>query len=172
MTSARAQEIVYDETHDGMHTIATDKKNVRSMKDKEVLHVGLTAILGTFNGEPTQHLFLSLNITSAAKIYVKQGDALTITLTDGQTINLTALADDNNGMVGDIRYVNGQSFYDYTTRPAYEITEEQINEIATKGVTNVYCETRPTSYRKEFKKDKIGAAIAERWPLLQPYLQK
>lgn len=170
ITTTHAQEILFDETHDGFRTVATDSKNVRSTKDKMVLHVGLSAIIGKFNGEPRTTMTLDLTITNATKIYVKQGDALTLTLTDGTTINLTACVDDDHGMVGDIHNVNGMVYYDYTTRPAYEITKEQITEIATKGVSSIYCETRPLSYRKEFKKDKIGAAIAERWTLLKNYL--
>lgn len=163
-----AQSITINQHKDGAHIVSTDMQICRSFTDKMVLSVGLFA--GKEDAADKYSYFLDLKITSSEKIYIERGAELTLWLKGGQVVRLSAVNDNDNGMVRDIHYVNGFVTHDYSVRASFDVTESQIEDIASKGVEQIQCNTQPEMYIKEFKKDKIGKAIGERWSLLQKTL--
>lgn len=165
---ALAQSLTINEHKDGMHIVSTDMQICRSFTDRMVLAVGMYA--GKTDTSDKYTYFLKLKITSANKIYVERGATLRLWLKGGQVIKLTAVDDNDNGLVRDIHAVNGLVTHDYSSYPSFVVTESQIKDIITYGVEQVQCDSKPDTYTKAFKKDKVGEAIAERWKLLQKTL--
>lgn len=163
-----AQSIVSNTHIDGNHIVVTDKQICRSFTDTKVLAVGLSAGKGQASDKYTY--FLDLKITSSEKIVMERGAEMTLWLKGGETVKLSAVDNSDAGLVRDIHSVNGFVTHDYSAYPMFVVTESQIEAIATKGVEQILCNTTPDSYSKEFKKDKIGKAIAERWSLLKKTL--
>lgn len=163
-----AQAITINQHKDGTHIVSTDMQICRSFTDRMVLSVGLFA--GKDDTKDNYTYFLKLKITSSEKIYVERNAELTLWLKGGQVIKLSAVDDDDNGMVRDIHNISGFITHDYSAYPAFDITENQIKDIVSKGVEQIQCNTQPEAYVKKFKKDKIGKAIGERWSLLQKTL--
>ncbi len=150
------------------HIVITDKKICRSMTDRMVLSVGLSAI--RTNPEKKDHYFLDFKITSAGKITMAAGGNLIITLCNGNEIKLSAADDTTQGLVRDIHSVNGLVTHDFSTYPSFAITQEQVEAIISTGVKKIQCNTSPNAYSKEFKKDQVGKALSERWELLKSKL--
>lgn len=150
------------------HIVITDKKICRSMTDRMVLSVGLSAI--RTNPEKKDHYFLDFKITSAGKITMAAGDNLIITLCNGNEIKLSAADDTTQGLVRDIHIVNGLVIHDFSAYPSFAITQEQVEAIISTGVKKIQCNTSPNAYSKEFKKDQVGKALSERWALLKSKL--
>ena len=163
-----AQSIKINKHENGTHIVSTDMQICRSLTDRMVLSVGMFA--GKEDTADNYSYFLKLKITSSEKIRVERGATLTLWLGGGQVIRLSAVDYDNNGLVRDIHDINGFITHDYSAYPAFVVTESQIKDIASKGVEQIQCNTQPEIYVKEFKKDKIGKAIGERWSLLQKAL--
>lgn len=150
------------------HIVITDKKICRSMTDRMVLSVGLSGV--KMEKDDKDLYFIDLKITSAGKLTMSAGDLLTITLGNGEVINLPAADKDTHGLVRDIHDVNGFITHDYSAYPSFVITSKQIEDIISNGVKKVQCNTAPDMYVKEFKKDQVGKAVAERWRLLKETL--
>ena len=165
---ATAQEIVGNTYKGDNHVVFTDKGICRSFTDKMVLSVGLSGV--KIASENKEIYFLDLKITSAGKITMGAGDYLILWLKNGTTIKLPAADDTTDGMVRDIHNINGFITRDYSAYPSFVVTKEQIETIISSGVAKIQCNTSPNMYVKEFKKDKIGKAIAERWELLKKEL--
>lgn len=163
-----AQSITINQHKDGTHIVSTDMQICRSFADKMVLSVGMFA--GKDDTVDRCSYFLDLKITSSEKIYIERGATLTLWLKGGDVIRLSAVDDNDNGMVRDIHVINGFVTHDYSAYPTFPVTESQLNDIVSKGVEQIQCNTQPEAYVKEFKKDKIGKAIGERWNLLQKTL--
>lgn len=163
-----AQSIKINKHENGTHIVSTDMQICRSLTDRMVLSVGMFA--GKEDTADNYSYFLKLKITSSEKIRVERGATLTLWLGGGQVIRLSAVDYDNNGLVRDIHDINGFITHDYSAYPAFVVTESQIEDIVSKGVEQIQCNTQPEAYVKEFKKDKIGKAIGERWNLLQKTL--
>ena len=167
-TMGFAQSITINQHKDGMHIVSTDMQICRSFTDKMVLSVGLFA--GKEDTADKYSYFLDLKITSSGKIYIERGATLTLWLKGGQVIKLSAVDGNDNGMVRDIHVVNGFVTHDFSAYPTFALTESQIEDIVSKGVEKIQCNTQPEAYVKDFKKDKIGKAIGERWSLLKKSL--
>lgn len=163
---ATAQEIVGNTYKGDDHIVITDKEICRSFTDRMVLSVGLSGL----KVEDRSFYFLDLKITSSDKITMGAGDYLTLWLKGGETIKLPAADGNTDGMVRDIHSVNGFITHDFSAYPSFEISAEQLDAISEKGVEKIQCNTSPNMYVKEFKKDKIGKAIATRWALLKKEL--
>lgn len=165
--SALSQEIEYDKILNGERSIMCKYENVRSMKDKTVFSVALSAEQNT---EKDLSYFFSLKTTSNTPITVPQGGRLLLKLDDDSIIELKTLTK-YAGTVRDVHNINGYVFSDYTIFPSFPINEVQINKLA-KGVKKIRLETTDGYRDKEFKKDKIGIAIKGQYGLLQNQLKK
>lgn len=164
---AFAQEIEYDKSADGERSIMCKYESVRSMKDKTVFSVALSA---EKNKENITSYFLSLKTTSGTPITVPKGGKLLIKLNDDTVIELKTLME-YAGTVRDVHNVNGFVFHDYTIFPAFPINETQIKQIS-GGVKKIRLETIDGNKDKEFKKDKIGSIIESQYSLLQNTINK
>ena len=162
-----AQEIEYDKTENGERSIMCKYENVRSMKDKTVFSVSLMA---EQDKEKNVFYFLSLKTTSNTPITVAKGGTLLIKLNDDSILELHTQME-YAGTIRDIHNINGFVYSDYTINPAFQISKEQISQIS-EGVKKIRLVTT-TDYRdKEFKKDKIGAAIKAQYELIQEKLKE
>lgn len=85
---AFAQEIEYDKSANGERSIMCKHESIRSMKDKTVFSVALSA---EKNKENITSYFLSLKTTSGAPITVPEGGKLLIKLKDDTVIELKTL---------------------------------------------------------------------------------
>ena len=162
-----AQEIEYDKTENGERSIMCKYENVRSMKDKTVFSV---ALMAEQDKEKNIFYFLSLKTTSNTPITVEKGGILLIKLNDDSVLELHTQME-YAGTVRDIHNINGFVYSDYTINPAFQISKEQVSQIS-EGVKKIRLVTT-TDYRdKEFKKDKIGAAIKAQYELIQEKLKE
>lgn len=158
---AFAQEIEYDKSADGERSIMCKYESVRSMKDKTVFSVALSA---EQNKENITSYFLSLKTTSGTPITVPEGGKLLIKLKDDSVIELKTLME-YAGTVREVHNVNGFVFHDYTIFPSFPINDTQIKQIS-GGVKKIRLETVDGNRDKEFKKDKIGTVIKEQYALI------
>ena len=154
-----AQEIVYDKTTDGIRLVATSETICRSFTDRIVLAVSLHAIIDEQRQDTA--FAVEAHITTDSPLEVTKNDHMRLTLYDGSTITLPVLKEDWN-IVRDIHLVNGAILTSYDIIPLFSITREQIKAIS-NGVKHVFINVSPNAYDKEFKKDKIGAAISEEY---------
>lgn len=162
-----AQEIEYNKTENGERSIMCKYENVRSMKDKTVFSVALMAEQDT---EKNVFYFLSLKTTSNTPITVAKGGTLLIKLNDDSILELHTKME-YAGTVRDVHNINGFVYSDYTIHPAFAINEEQIKQIS-DGVKKIRLVTTTDNRDKEFKKDKIGAAIKAQYELIQSKLKE
>ena len=162
-----AQEIEYDKSANGERSIMCKYESIRSMKDKTVFSVALSA---EKNKENITSYFLSLKTTSGTPITVPEGGKLLIKLKDDTVIELRTLME-YAGTVRDVHNVNGFVFHDYTIFPTFLVSEIQIEQIS-KGVKKIRLEATDGNKDKEFKKDKIGNAIKNQYLLIQNTLAK
>lgn len=160
-----AQKIIGDNTKDGLRYIGTDAQVCRNFKDKLVLSASLSA--SVFKGKTTFNFVPNLTYTSPCE--TPKNGKLLIKLFDDSVIELTTAAGDKQ-TVRDVHNINGMVYSDYTMRPLYEITEDQLQQIISKGVKKIRIETSPIIYDNEFKKDKIGKALGDRYELLKQAL--
>ena len=165
--SGLAQEIEYDKIQNGERSIMCKYENVRSMKDKTVFSVALSAEQNT--GKDISYFF-SLKTTSNTPITVPQGGKLLLKLNDDSIMELKTLTK-YEGTVRDVHNINGYVFSDYTIFPSFPINEVQISKLS-KGVKKIRLETTDGYRDKEFKKDKIGIAIKGQYSLLQNQIKK
>lgn len=162
-----AQEIAYDKIENGERSIMCVYKKIRSLRDRTVFSV---ALMAEQDKEKNVSYFLSLKATSDIPITVKKEGILLIKLNDDSVLELHTQME-YAGTVRDIHNINGFVYSDYTINPAFQISKEQISQIS-EGVKKIRLVTT-TDYRdKEFKKDKIGAAIKAQYELIQEKLKE
>ena len=94
-----------------------------------------------------------------------------IKLFDDSVIELTTALGDEQ-MVRKVHNINGLVYSDYTMQPIYDVSEEQLTSIIEKGVKKIRIETSPIVYENEYKKDKIGKVLSDRYSLLKDALKK
>lgn len=165
--TAHAQQIVIDQSEpDGLRTIATSLEACRNTTDKTVFSFGLTAYIKTGTSYT-----LNIKATSLAPIHIAKGAALLIKTFKGTTIELQNIID-ADGSVRDVHEVNGYVFSDYSAQPSYTITSEQIQTIASEGLSKLRIQTSTSNIDKEYKKDKAGKVIDTDYRLIQGALNK
>lgn len=164
--NSSAQEIEYDKFENGERSIMCKYESVRSMKDKIVFSVALSA---EQNKEKATSYFLSLKTTSGTPITVSEGSKLLIRLKDNTVIELKTLME-YAGTVRDVHNINGFVFHDYTIYPTFPISVSQI-ELISNGVKKIRLEATDGNKDKEFKKDKIGIAIKSQYSLIKSKLK-
>lgn len=168
-TFASAQKVDYDVTEDGIRIVTTDLQTCRSMKDKIVLNVGVSAAIGIERKDTI--LSVLVELTSNTPIKVLKDGLMLIKLQDNTVLQLKSNAEKED-QIGKLSNVNGFTFKTYSITCYFDATREQLEEIASKGVIKVRIDTKPDMYDKEFKKDQVGKAISARLPLLLDKISK
>lgn len=158
-----AQKIIIDDVQHGIRSTATDQTVCRNSTDKMVLSVGLSSMISDEKKDTT--LCIDTKISFGKPLEISKGGTMLLKLSDNSVIELHAIIA-SEGKVRDIHTVNGFTFSDYSIRPSFEVTPEQLGDIIAKGVKKIRIEVSPDFYDKEFKKDKVGAALAEKKSVL------
>lgn len=81
-------------------------------------------------------------------------------LSNGTTLSLDAF-NSSDGSIREVMNINGFVTHYYKIAPSFVITKFQIEDIAKNGVKKVMIDISPDQYIKEFKKDKVGSALAD-----------
>lgn len=162
--SASAQKIVDDRVTDsGLRLISCESKPFRSMTDKVVLSLGMSASVK----DDDVNYFLDVTLSSNTPLSAPAGARMLIKTTNGDVITLTEFSnktlEDN---IGNVKNVGGTIIKTFTLNCAYLLTEEQIQQLMS-GITKIRIELNgDTNYEKEWKKDKISDFLSKEYKLL------
>ncbi len=152
-----AQKIVYDNIDsNGLRTISTNSIVIaKNWNTGNTLKLSLHAY--TFSTDTT--IFnLVFSLSDRGSISVHKGGQLLIKLTNDHVICLTANSDSED-IVGTVYSGAGGLSKYYEIYPSYDISKEELLQIAAFGVKKIRIEMSPENYDKDFSKDKIGAAV-------------
>lgn len=162
--SASAQKIVDDRVTDGgLRLISCESKPFRSMTDKVVLSLGMSASVK----DDDVNYFLDVTLASNSPLSAPAGARMLIKTTNGDVITLTEFSnktlEDN---IGNVKNVGGAIIKTFTLNCAYLLTKEQIQQLLS-GITKIRIELNgDTNYEKEWKKDKISDFLSKEYKLL------
>lgn len=162
--SASAQKIVDDRVTDsGLRLISCESKPFRSMTDKVVLSLGMSASVK----DDDVNYFLDVTLASNSPLSAPAGARMLIKTTNGDVITLTEFSnktlEDN---IGDVKNIGGTIIKTFTLNCAYLLTPEQIQQLMS-GITKIRIELNgDTNYEKEWKKDKISDFLSKEYKLL------
>lgn len=162
--SASAQKIVDDRvTDNGLRLISCESKPFRSMTDKVVLSLGMSASIM----EDDVNYFLDATLASNLPISAPAGARMLIKTTSGDVITLTEFANKTlSDNIGNVENVGGIIVKTFTINCTYRLTPEQIQQILS-GITKIRIELNGDSnYEKEWKKDKISGFLSKEYKLL------
>jgi hypothetical protein len=162
--SASAQKIVDDRVMDsGLRLVTCESKPFRSMSDKVVLSLGMSA---SVEGDNVQY-FLDATLTSSEPISAPAGARMLIKTTGGDVLTLTEFSNKTlSDNIGDVKSVGGIIVKTFTLNAAYALTPEQIQQLLS-GIAKIRIELNgDTNYEKEWKKDKISGFLAKEYKLL------
>lgn len=163
-TSATAQKVVDDRVTDtGLRLISCESKPFRSMTDKVVLSLGMSASVK----DDDANYFLDATLASNSPISAPAGARMLIKTTDGDVITLTEFSNQTlSDNVGDIKNAGGVLVKIFTINCTYHLTPEQIQQLLS-GITKIRIELNgDTNYEKEWKKDKISDFLSKEYKLL------
>ncbi len=162
--TASAQKIVDDRVTDcGLRLISCESKPFRSMTDKMVLSLRMSASVK----DDDVNYYLDVTLASNSPISAPAGARMLIKTTDGNVITLMeygnkTLADN----IGDVKNVGGTIIKTFSINCAYLLTPEQIQQLLF-GITKIRIELNGgTNYEKEWKKDKISGFLLKEYNLL------
>ncbi|MCM1221984.1 MAG: hypothetical protein NC548_46680 [Lachnospiraceae bacterium] len=162
--SANAQKIVDDRVTDsGLRLISCESKPFRSMTDKVVMSLGLSASVK----DDDVNYFLDVTLASNSPLSAPAGARMLIKTTNGDVITLTEFSnktlEDN---IGNVKNVGGTIIKTFTLNCAYLLTPEQIQQLLS-GITKIRIELNgDANYEKEWKKDKISDFLSKEYKLL------
>ena len=162
--SANAQKIVDDRvTDNGLRLISCESKPFRSMTDKVVMSLGLSASVK----DDDVNYFLDVTLASNSPLSAPAGARMLIKTTNGDVITLTEFSnktlEDN---IGNVKNVGGTIIKTFTLNCAYLLTPEQIQQLLS-GITKIRIELNgDANYEKEWKKDKISDFLSKEYKLL------
>ena len=162
--SASAQKIVYDRVTDtGLRLISCESKPFRSMSDKVVLSLGLSASVK----DGAVQYFLDATLASSEPISAPAGARMLVKTTNGDVLTLTEYSDKTiSDNIGDVKNVGGIIVKTFTIHAAYALTPEQIQQLLS-GIAKIRIELNgDTNYEKEWKKDKISGFLSKEYNLL------
>lgn len=162
--SASAQKIVDDRTTDnGARLISCESKPFRSMTDKVVLSLAMSA---SVKGDDANY-FLDATLSSSSPISAPAGARMLIKTSNGDVITLTEFSNKTlSDNIGDIKNVGGVVVKTFTIHCAYQLTEDQIHQLLS-GITKIRIELNgDANYEKEWKKDKISDFLSKEYKLL------
>lgn len=167
--SASAQKIVDDRVTDtGLRLISCESKPFRSMSDKVVLSLGLSASVK----DGTVQYFLDATLASSEPISAPAGARMLVKTTNGDVLTLTEYSDKTlSDNIGDVKNVGGIIVKTFTIHAAYALTPEQIQQLLS-GIAKIRIELNgDTNYEKEWKKDKISSFLTKEYNLLTEAVQ-
>lgn len=103
---------------------------------------------------------LEVDFPDGVSFKIPQGACMLIKLADGSMIELkqTWPTNDTQDIVG--KYQDMAKMRLYTMHGSYGVTEEQLSQIAKKGVAKIRVERQADTFDTEFKKNKVGEAVA------------
>lgn len=162
--SASAQKIVDDRVTDtGLRLISCESKPFRSMSDKIVLSLGLSA---SVKDDAVQY-FLDATLASSEPISAPAGARMLVKTTSGDVLTLTEFSNETlSDNIGDVKNVGGIIVKTFTIHAAYALTPEQIQQLLS-GISKIRIELNgDTNYEKEWKKDKISGFLSKEYNLL------
>ncbi|MBP1614728.1 MAG: hypothetical protein H6Q13_2176 [Bacteroidetes bacterium] len=165
--NAFAQKIDLDKAENGERFIICSLENIRSMSDKIVFRVGLSA--GQNKTGNTLYSML-LSATAATPLTVPKNGKLLIKLMDDSALELNTSIEYSD-KIGKVNNVAGYVYTTYTITPSFNITPEQIDKIK-QGVKKIRLETSLEPIDKDFKKEKIGKVIETEYSLIKDALSK
>jgi len=150
--------IFVDKTNeDGSRFIASESVNCRSgFSDRHPMFFAVTR----FSFGDRVAWALSVDFTDVVSFKIPEGARMLIKLSDDSVIELkqTLPAEQTEDIVG--RYNNAAKVRIHTMHGSYEVSEGQLSEIAKKGVTKIRVERAADSFDVNYKKEKVGAAVA------------
>lgn len=161
--SASAQKIVDDRVTDGgLRLVSCESKPFRSMSDKTVLSIGMSASVK----DGDIKYFLDVTLQSSEPISAPAGARMLIKTPSGDVITLDEFANktlaDN---IGHVQSVGGIVVKTFTINLSYLLTKEQIDQLLS-GITKIRIELNGNNYEKEWKKDKISSFLSKEYKVL------
>ena len=135
--SASAQKIVDDRVTDtGLRLISCESKPFRSMSDKVVLSLGLSASVK----DGAVQYFLDVTLASSEPISAPAGARMLVKTTNGDVLTLTEYSDKTlSDNIGDVKNVGGIIVKTFTIHAAYALTPEQIQQLLS-GIAKIRIE--------------------------------
>lgn len=167
--SASAQKIVDDRVTDtGLRLISCESKPFRSMSDKVVLSLGLSA---SVKDDAVQY-FLDATLASSEPISAPAGARMLVKTTNGDVLTLTEFSNETlSDNIGDVKNVGGIIVKTFTIHATYALTPEQIQQLLS-GILKIRIELNgDTNYEKEWKKDKISGFLTKEYNILTEAVQ-
>lgn len=162
--SASAQKIVDDRmTDNGLRLISCESKPFRSMTDKVVLSLAMSASVK----ENDVNYFLDATLTSSTPVSAPAGARMLIKTSNGDVITLTEFSNKTlSDNIGDVKNVGGTIIKTFSIHCTYLLSPEQIQQILS-GIVKIRIELNgDTNYEKEWKKDKISDFLSKEYKLL------
>lgn len=147
----------------GLHTLLTSSTIVRTgFTDRHPLRVSVMASERRAGWEYTIYVELADLVSRA----IPEGAALLLRTKSGEVFELVNILTEyeSKDIVG--VWIEGTASKTYYNKAAYTVTEEQLETIS-EGVVKIRFQTSSGSFDTEYKKDKLGAAIAEQLHVLR-----
>lgn len=155
---AQTVGIFIDKTEsDGSRFIASESVNCRNgMSDRHPMFFAVTR----FSMDDRVEWHLTVDFSDVKPFRIPVGGGILIKLSDNSVIELkqTLPTDETTDVVG--TYSDMARIRTYTMHGSYAITEAQIAQIAEKGVVKIRVERDSGTFDVNYKKDKVGGAVA------------
>lgn len=162
--SASAQKIVDDRVTDtGLRLISCESKPFRSMSDKVVLSLGLSASVK----DGVVQYYLDATLASSEPISAPAGARMLVKTSNGDVLTLTEYSNKTlSDNIGEVKNVSGIIVKTFTIHATYALTPEQIQQLLS-GIAKIRIELNgDTNYEKEWKKDKISGFLTKEYNIL------
>lgn len=162
--SASAQKIVDDRVTDtGLRLISCESKPFRSMSDKVVLSLGLSASVK----DGVVQYYLDATLASSEPISAPAGARMLVKTSNGDVLTLTGYSNKTlSDNIGEVKNVSGIIVKTFTINATYALTPEQIQQLLS-GIAKIRIELNgDTNYEKEWKKDKISGFLTKEYNIL------
>lgn len=163
-TTASAQKIVDDRLTDrGLRLVSCESKPFRSMTDKVVLSLGMSASVL----DDDVNYYLDATLASSEPISAPAGARMLIKTTSGDVITLNEFSNKTiSDNLGNVKAIGTSLVKTFTIHCTYRLTPEQIQQLLS-GVAKIRIELNgDTNYEKEWKKDKIAEFLGKEYKLL------
>lgn len=158
ISSAQIARIFMDKTEaDGSRLIASESVNCRNgMSDRHPMLFSVSR----FSLDDRVEWSLNVDFTDVTPFRIPEGGGILIRLSDNSVIELkqTLSAEETTDVVG--VYNSMAKIRIYTMHGVYAITEDQLARIASGGVVKIRVERETDSFDTNYKKNKIGDAVA------------
>lgn len=163
-------EILIDKVDaDGFRIIGTKPVNCRNgMSDR---HPMMFSLLCCKQGDKSAWS-IEIDFPDVKPFTINKGAIMLIKLNDAGVIELKQMKDasDVQDVVGTYNSMAG--IRTYTMRASYEVSPDQLAAISKAGVAKIRVERASDTFDVEYKKDKVGPAIASAYALVTSTLGK